>query len=71
MSKNLTIFDGSNFCHKAKRVAPDVHLSCFNYRKLVETLTGSEENDIEYCVGKIKRDRNNKQSKRMHNGQMA
>jgi uncharacterized LabA/DUF88 family protein len=71
MSKNLVIFDGSNFYHKAKHLAPHVHLTGFDYRKLAETLTGSKENDIEYCVGEIKRDRNNPKSKQMYNGQMA
>jgi uncharacterized LabA/DUF88 family protein len=54
MSKNLVIFDGSNFYHKAKKLAPNVHLTGFNYRKLAEALTGSNENVIEYCVGEIK-----------------
>ena len=71
MNKNLVIFDGSNFYHKAKKLAPDIHLTNFNYRKLAETLTGSAENDIEYCIGEIKRDSNNFKSKQMYNGQMA
>lgn len=54
MSKNLVIFDGSNFYHKAKHLASHVHLSRFNYRKLAEALTGSQENEIEYCIGEIK-----------------
>lgn len=54
MAKNLVIFDGSNFYHKAKRLAPHIHLSRFNYAKLAKTLTGSKENDTEYCVGEIK-----------------
>jgi len=66
------IFDGSNFYHKSKRLAPEVHLTYFNYRKLAEIITGSKDNlDIEYCVGEIKRERNNSKSRAMYNGQMA
>ena len=54
MPKNLVIFDGSNFYHKAKKLVPGVHLTVFNYRKLAETLTRSNENEIEYCVAEIK-----------------
>ena len=54
MSKNLVIFDGSNFYHKAKHLAPHIHLSVFNYRKLAEELAAGTETDIEYCVGEIK-----------------
>ena len=71
MNKNLVIIDGSNFYHKAKKLAPHIHLSSFNYRKLAETLTGSKENSIEYCVGEIKRERDNEKSRKMYNGQMG
>lgn len=55
MQKNLVIFDGSDFYHKAKKLARGIHLSSFNYRKLTETITGSKDgNFIEYCVGEIK-----------------
>lgn len=52
--KNLVIIDGSNFYHKAKKLALGIHLTNFNYRKLAEKITGSHENYIEYCVGEIK-----------------
>lgn len=54
MAKNLVIFDGSNFYHKAKHLAPQVHLSSFNYSKFAESLTNSKDNDVEYCVGEVK-----------------
>ena len=57
MGKNLVIFDGSNFYHKSKKLAPHIHLTNFDYRKLAEALSGDSANDIEYCVGEIKRDR--------------
>jgi uncharacterized LabA/DUF88 family protein len=72
MGKKLVIFDGSNFYHKSKRLAPEVHLTYFNYRKLAEIITGSKSGmNIEYCVGEIKRERNNAKSRAMYNGQMA
>ena len=51
--KNLVIFDGSNFYHGAKRVSPRTHLTNFDYLKLVEVITKSKNNIIEYCVGEI------------------
>ena len=54
MKKNLVIFDGSNFYHKAKHLAPEIHLTNFNYKKLGELVTSSKNSDIEYCVGEIK-----------------
>ncbi|OGE75428.1 MAG: hypothetical protein A3C85_02935 [Candidatus Doudnabacteria bacterium RIFCSPHIGHO2_02_FULL_48_21] len=71
MSKILVIFDSSNFYHRSKKVAPQVHLTKFHYRKLAEALTGTKEIDIEYCVGEIKRERNNPKSTQMYNGQMS
>ena len=72
MSKKLIIFDGSNFYHKSKRLAPEVHLTYFDYRKLAEIMTNSKDGlSIEYCVGEIKRERNNEKSRAMYNGQMA
>lgn len=50
----MVIYDGSNFYHRAKKLAPYLHLTNFNYRKLAELLTRSLQNDIEYCVGEIK-----------------
>ena len=71
MPKTLVIFDGSNFYHKSKKVAPNIHLTNFDYRKLSEILIGNNDCDIEYCVGEIKRESNNQKSKDMYNGQMA
>jgi uncharacterized LabA/DUF88 family protein len=70
MHSTLIIFDGSNFYHKAKKLAPNIHLTNFDYRKLSEMLS-SKDCDIEYCVGEIKRESNNQKSKEMYNGQMA
>ncbi|MFA5729971.1 MAG: NYN domain-containing protein [Candidatus Paceibacterota bacterium] len=71
MSSILVIFDGSNFYHKSKNLAPNIHLTNFDYRKLSEVLINNKDCDIEYCVGEIKRESNNQKSKEMYNGQMA
>ncbi|MFA5208002.1 MAG: NYN domain-containing protein [Candidatus Paceibacterota bacterium] len=71
MPSTLIIFDGSNFYHKSKKLAPNVHLTNFDYRKLSEILISGKDCDIEYCVGEIKRESNNQKSKDMYNGQMA
>jgi len=71
MAKNFVIFDGSNFYHGSKKLAPAVHLTSFNYRKLAELVTGSQDNRVQYCVGEIKRERGNPKSERMYAGQQA
>lgn len=72
MSKNLIIFDGSNFYHRAKRIAPAVHLTMFNYKKLGELIAGSQDNQIEYCVGEIKPQKiDNEKGSQMYAGQQA
>ncbi len=49
-----------------------MHLTNFNYGKLAELITNTTDDlTIEYCVGEIKRERNNPKSKSMYNGQMA
>ncbi|GEM_PF-5079360 len=45
--RNLVIIDGSNFYHKAKALAQNIHFSTFNYRKLFEDIIGSTEIAIE------------------------
>ncbi|MDP2630597.1 MAG: NYN domain-containing protein [Candidatus Uhrbacteria bacterium] len=52
--RRLVIIDGSNFYHKAKVLAPNIHFSTFNYRKLFEDIAGSSQISIEYCVGEIR-----------------
>lgn len=54
MAKNLIIFDGSNFYHRAKKLAPQVHLTNFDYKKLAELIASGPDNQIEYCVGEIR-----------------
>lgn len=70
--KNHVIIDGSNFYHKAKVLAPHIHLSTFNYRKLFEIITSDREIGIEYCVGEIKlRKSADEKSKKMYAGQQT
>lgn len=72
MSKNLVIIDGSNFYHKAKKLAPEVHLTNFNYKKLAKLIIGSAENDIEYCVGEIRPQKiDGPKAEQMYAGQQA
>lgn len=71
MRNKLVIFDGSNFYHKSKQLAPDVHLTHFKYRKLAEIIANSKFLDIEYCIGEIRREQGNKKSLSIYDGQMA
>lgn len=67
MRENLVIFDGSNFYHGAKKLSPRTHLTDFKYHKLVEHVTKSKHNKIEYCVGEIRQDQyQSDKSKRLY-----
>lgn len=57
MKRILVIFDGSNFYHYAKRMMPSLHLTHYNYVGLVEQITGSKKSKIEYCVGEVRKSR--------------
>jgi uncharacterized protein (TIGR00288 family) len=69
--KTLVIFDGSNFYHYAKKVCPTIHLTNFDYKKLTEIISGRTNCVIEYCVGEIKRERDNAKSEKMYAGQQS
>src|SRR4030066_898675 len=71
--KNLIIFDGSNFYHKAKKVAENIHLTSFKYVKLCQLMVGSGcyTNKIVYCVGKITKESDNKKSQVLYSQQQA
>jgi len=71
MKKNLVIFDGSNFYHGAKHLAPQIHLTEFNYRKLAELITKTQNIEVEYCVGAVKKDRHNNKSFKLYANQQA
>jgi uncharacterized LabA/DUF88 family protein len=71
MKKDLVIFDGSNFYHSVKRMLPKIHLLGFNYRKLAETIAKNKNIDIEYCVGEIKQNKQDKKSLKMYAGQQS
>ncbi|MCX6809670.1 MAG: NYN domain-containing protein [Candidatus Berkelbacteria bacterium] len=65
MKPNLVIFDGSNFYHGIKRISPKTHLTGFKYRKLIEIITDTKNNKIEYCVGEVKYNNRSEKVKRL------
>jgi len=69
--KALVIFDGSNFYHYAKKMCPSVHLTNFDYRKLAKIVTSSDNCQTQYCVGEIKREKDNAKSEKMYAGQQS
>lgn len=69
--KILVIFDGSNFYHYAKKICPNIHLTSFNYKKLTKVITSSDNCKIQYCVGEIKREKDNAKSEKMYAGQQS
>lgn len=71
MNKLLVIIDGSNFYHGSKNLCPEVHLTNFNYRKLVEKIVGQKGIRILYCVGEIKREPGNKKAEGMYSQQQS
>ncbi|MEN8253040.1 MAG: NYN domain-containing protein [Patescibacteria group bacterium] len=62
MPKTLVIFDGSNFYHGVRKTAPKLHLSHFDYLKLSQILTKNKNTQVTYCVGEIRKEKNNKKS---------
>lgn len=62
MKPPLVIFDGSNFYHSAKKINPSIHLTNFEYRNFVESITNSKNNQIEYYVGEIKANHRNQKA---------
>lgn len=71
MDKLLVIIDGSNFYHGSKNLCPEIHLTNFNYRNLIEEMVGQKKVSILYCVGEIKRENNNKKSEGMYAQQQS
>ena len=71
MSKDLIIFDGSNFYHGAKRLSPRSHLTDFNYRGLAEEIANNKNIEIEYCVGEIRYQENDRKSFKLYANQQA
>ena len=69
MNKVLIIFDGSNFYHGVKNTAPKLHLSKFNYFKLSQLLSKNKNPRIIYCVGEIKREKDNQKSQILYSQQ--
>lgn len=69
--RTLVIFDGSNFYHYAKKICPAIHLTNFNYRQLAGLISGHEDCVIQYCVGEIKREKDNQKSEQMYAGQQS
>lgn len=71
MDKVLVIIDGSNFYHGSKNLCPEVHLTNFDYRCLIEKIVEKKEVRILYCVGEIKREPGNKKAEGMYAQQQS
>jgi len=65
------IIDGSNFYHGSKKIAPEIHLTNFDYRKLVEIVIGKKKVKIIYCVGEVRKEKNNKKSQMLYSLQQS
>lgn len=70
MIKTTVVIDGSNFYHGCKHLCPDIHLTNFNYRKLVEGISRKDAT-ILYCVGEIKKVFGDKKSEQMYAQQQS
>lgn len=71
MKPILVIYDGSNFYHCAKRLAPKLHLTHFNYYQLAQTIGGHRGPHVEYCVGEIRKEKHNPKSVKLYSQQQA
>lgn len=69
--KILIQFDGSNFYKKVKKIAPELHLTNFDYSKFSKNISGSEKNKSIYYVGEIKKFNNDKKSQSLYSGQQS
>lgn len=69
--KCLIQFDGSNFYNKVKRISPTVHLTNFDYVKLIKEIVGTDRPKLKliYYVGEIKQYNDQPRSKDLFIGQ--
>ena len=52
--KILIQFDGSNFYKKVKKIAPELHLTNFDYSKFSKNISGSEKINQFTTLAKLK-----------------
>jgi len=71
MAKILVQFDGSNFYKKAKKIAPTLHLTHFNYDSLTSSITKVKFHMSIYYVGEIKKYPGNKKSALLYASQQS
>ena len=69
--RTLSIIDGSNFYHGVKRLCPNLHLTNYDYRALVEKIIGRRMIKIIYCVGEIRKEKSNKKSLTLYSQQQS
>jgi len=67
--KILVQFDGSNFYKKVKRILPQIHLTNFDYARLVYALVKDQSAKIIYYVGEIRKYPGNKKSQTLYANQ--
>lgn len=62
----LIQIDGSNFYHKVKKIAPEIHLTFFKYRQFVRSFIKNPGRvSIIYYVGEVKNIRENKKNRKL------
>lgn len=71
MKKILIQFDGSNFYKKVKKIAPEIHLTNFNYAEFSKNISKSKKIKLIYYVGEVKKFNNNKKSQSLYSGQQS
>lgn len=71
MKKILVQFDGSNFYKKVKKIAPDLHLTNFDYLSFSRSITQFNKIEAVYYVGEIKKYNNDKKSQVLYSGQQS
>lgn len=71
MAKILVQFDGSKFYKKAKKIAPTLHLTHFNYASLAASITKVKPHTSIYYVGEIKKYPGNKKSELLYASQQS
>lgn len=52
-------------------MAPNVHLTNFDYYKLAQIVSGRKNPSVEYCVGEIRKEKHNHKSIKLYSQQQA
>lgn len=71
MNRILIQFDGSNFYNRVKNLTKEVHLTNFNYSGLAKEITRTQDLEITYYVGEVRKRLNDLKSEVLYANQQS